>query len=468
MTRGPQSGFPVATLRSIQLWLTITALALAPLFFGSVDLFWVAVWTILLSIGAIGVLSVSFGAGQNRILLAFLSICCIYALIAVIQFSPHAVDRLNDPIWQRVETLLGGDVLPRIASRAQIPPLAAGHALLFAIAFLNGFCIGTSRRLSRTLFQFARYSILFYAIYGLAAFALTPDLLLWTPKTAYRGSLTATFVNHNSAATFVGMGAILWLCSAISEAQLARFSSIRMLLLSQSNETLAFSVILRSGCALACFFALLETGSRGGLICSCVGLLIAALLLLANTWKLRLWHLAALALPAFALAFAMLSRMGRIASQGLLDDGRWSVYKLSLQAIKQRPVLGSGLGTFPDVFPAFRTSALPSWGVWDYAHSTGLEIAVEMGAPMAAIVVMGAFSSIFILLHAAITCEASDRQMLAAIAGIAVLGYLHSLIDFSLQIPGFFIVFAILLGCGLARASCNREVAKSDNSREGH
>jgi hypothetical protein len=87
-----------------------------------------------------------------------------------------------------------------------------------------------------------------------------------------------------------------------------------------------------------------------------------------------------------------------------------------------------------------------------------LEIAVEMGVPIAGIAVLGAFASIFILLHAAVTCEAPDRQILVAITAIAVLGYLHSLIDFSLQIPGFFVVFAILLGCGLARASCSREL----------
>ncbi len=35
----------------------------------------------------------------------------------------------------------------------------------------------------------------------------TPDMLLWAQKVAYRGYLTATFVNHNTAATFVGAGA---------------------------------------------------------------------------------------------------------------------------------------------------------------------------------------------------------------------------------------------------------------------
>src|SRR5437899_2965753 len=119
---------PVETFKSIQLWLTIAVFGLAPLFFGSVDQVWVAIWTILL-----------------------------------------------------------------------------------------------------------------LAIYGLVALALTPDMLLWAPKTAYLGNLTATFVNHNTAATFVGAGVILWFCSAWLSLQSLRFSSIRLLLLMRSNEHLAFN-----------------------------------------------------------------------------------------------------------------------------------------------------------------------------------------------------------------------------------
>ena len=45
MIRRPQSEFQLATFSSIQLWTTIVVLILAPLFFGSVDLLWIAVWT---------------------------------------------------------------------------------------------------------------------------------------------------------------------------------------------------------------------------------------------------------------------------------------------------------------------------------------------------------------------------------------------------------------------------------------
>jgi O-antigen ligase len=450
----PQSEFSVAMFSSIQFWTTAAVLVLAPLFFGSVDLFWIAIWTVLLSIGALCGVAAPMSAGQSRIWFGFLALCGIYALVAIVQVVPNVVEQLNDPSWRRANDLLGLDALPRISSRAEIPPVAAGHFLLFAASFISGFSVGTSRRNSDRLIQIAQYSILLYAVYGLVALIFTPNMVLWAPKLAYRGSLTATFINHNTAATFIGAGAILWFCYAFSSLQQASgFSSIRLLLLTRSNEHLAFRIIVRSGGALACFFALLLTGSRGGLIGSCLGLLVAIILMIANGQKRSFWHIVVWGSVALAVTAALLSRMGRIGSQGLFDDARWSVYGFCVEAIRQRPLLGAGIGTFEDLFPSLRGDNFYSWGVWDYAHSTILEIAVEMGIPIAAMVAIAALASLVILARATVKSEGRSRRSLAAITGIAVLSYLHSLIDFSLQIPGYLIPFGILLGCGLARAS---------------
>ena len=453
MTGRIQLGLPVETLRSVQFWLTVTVLALAPLFFGSVDQFWIAVWAILLSLSVLCGAAAPMSTMQGRVLLGFCCVCGVYALVALVQITPDIADRLDDPSWRQANDILGLGASPRISSRAQIPPLAAGHFLLFVTAFLSGFFVGTSRQHGDRLFGVAQYSILLYAVYGLAALIVTPNLVLWAPKFAYRGSLTATFINHNTAATFVGAGAILWFCSAYSSLQSLRLSSIRLLLLTPSNEPLGFRFIARSAAALTCFFALLLTGSRGGLICSCLGLLVAIILMVANRQKPKFRYIVVSAGVALVVVVALLSRMGRIGSQGLFDDARWSVYGFCVEAIRQRPFLGAGIGSFADLFPSLRADDFYSWGVWDYAHSTILEIAVEMGIPVAATVAIAALASLFILARAAVKSEGRSRRSLAAITGIAVLSYLHSLIDFSLQIPGYLIVFGILLGCGLARAA---------------
>jgi len=60
---------------------------------------------------------------------------------------------------------------------------------------------------------------------------------------------------------------------------------------------------------------------------------------------------------ALAVTVVLLSRMGRIGSQGLFDDGRWSVYGFCVEAIRQRPLLGAGFGTFEDLFPSLRADS---------------------------------------------------------------------------------------------------------------
>jgi O-antigen ligase len=452
--------------RSIQLWVTIGALALAPLFFGSVDQVWVAIWSIVLGISTMLGVSAPLNKVQLRILAAFLAVCLVYATVAVVQVIPHFLVQFDDPIWRRSNELLGTAISPRIAGTTEIPPVAVGHFLLLVTSFLSGFFAGTSRRNATALMLAASLAILLYAIYGLIALAISPDLLLWAPKLAYRNSLTATFVNHNTAAAFFGCGVILWATRTCLTAQTLETSSLRLLLLNSINEQVAFSIALRASATLACLFALLLTDSRGGLICSSLALLVSMSLMLAGKFKRRFGYAILIFLFGLIGVATWLTGMGRIGSEGVMDDGRWQVYGFSIEAIQQRPLFGSGAGTFESLLPSLRTTNFDNWGVWDYAHSTILEIAIEMGIPVATLVAVAACASVFILLRRCLKSDNSDRAALAAITGIAVLSYLHSMIDFSLQIPGYLITFGILLGCGMAKAGDDEALRNRWRSRE--
>jgi hypothetical protein len=456
MTRILRFAGAAEKLRSVQLWATASVLVLAPLFFGSVDQFWIAAWIVVLSITTILGVAIPLNVVQTRVFWAFLAVCFIYAAVAVIQVAPQLLAGLDDSIWPRANDVLGTHVEPRISSTAEIPPLAIGHFLLVVTSFSSGFFAGTSRRsVSRIIFA-TRTAVLIYAGYGLVALAVTPNLLLWIPKVAYRGSLTATFVNKNTAATFFGCGAILWSCWTYFAVQSLEKSSLRVLLLNSLNERVAISLVLRASAALTCLFALLLTNSRGGLISSSVGLLVALGVLEIDRFKRRMGYAIALSICALIALAAWLTQMGRIASEGVIDDGRWHVYSLAAEAIGNRPLLGAGAGSFEMLFPSLRTADLSGWGVWDYAHSTILEMAFEMGLPVAGMVTLAALASIFLLVRRAVKADQRDRVSLAAIAGVAVMTYLHSLIDFSLQIPGYSIPFGILIGCGLADATADR------------
>lgn len=438
------------TLTAAQFWISASVLSLAPLPFGSVDLFWVVFWIIPLAIAAMIGTRLEMNSSQSRIFCAFLVVCAIYAVVAAIQSLPFGFDQFGDPMWARTASVLETPAAARLSSRAEIPLVAIGHALLFALSVMNGFMIGLASDGLKRLVRVVRYVVLAYALYGLFALAISPNMILLSPKLAYVGSFTSTFVNHNTAATFVGTGAILWSCAVISALRSLRFISLRLLLVTRTDERLAFKIIGRLIGALVCYFSLILAHSRGGVIALCVGLLLAVLLLFFS--KRQWWITLGFAVIAATITAFLISRGGRLASQGFFDDARWLVYRSCLDAVWQRPLLGSGAGTFADVFPSFRSRELSNWGVWEHAHSTPLEMAVEMGLPVAVMVVVAALGALLIVVRAALRSEARTRPLLAGIAAVMALGYAHTTIDFSLQMPGYFILFCMLAGAGVAKA----------------
>jgi hypothetical protein len=82
-----------------------------------------------------------------------------------------------------------------------------------------------------------------------------------------------------------------------------------------------------------------------------------------------------------------------------------------------------------------------------------------MGVPIAMMIVLASIASFIILLRATLRSKDRSRISFAAITGMTALAYSHSLIDFSLQIPGFLVVFWIMSGCWLARSFAEESAA---------
>ena len=91
------------------------------------------------------------------------------------------------------------------------------------------------------------------------------------------------------------------------------------------------------------------------------------------------------------------------------------------------------------------------WGVWDIAHSTPLELAAEVGLPLAATIGIG-WVVMFVVLGRGIITRRRDKIIPLAAFSVATIAIVHSSIDFSLQISGFAIVVFGLIGTGLAQS----------------
>lgn len=124
-------------------------------------------------------------------------------------------------------------------------------------------------------------------------------------------------------------------------------------------------------------------------------------------------------------------------------------YRATIAAIRDTGWLGSGFGTFQDVFPAYRTADCGLYGHWDMAHNVFLEgwlvagLAFPICAGLAYYELVRAFGT---------GIRRRRRYRFAAMSGLGILVLLtlHSLVDFSLQVPGFSLLAAAALGAGTA------------------
>jgi O-antigen ligase len=325
------------------------------------------------------------------------------------------------------------------------------------LAVACGFLIGVDQGRARRLIKLIAWSGAAYAAYGILAHLFDPTHILWREKEAYLDSVTGTFINRNTAGAYFGSCAVVW--------SLLLWERIRLEMPRRQLDWWAMGarlfssppkqIVVEFAMLLLCLTAMSMTGSRGAVVLSLFALVVAF-----TTFFRRDLPRAASLVTAFvgssAVALFLLQIMGaginaRFDTQGLADEGRLETYRATLHMISDHPWFGTGLGTFAYAFPAYRSSSVSGWGVWDMAHNTLLEMAADMGVPIAALVVVAWIVIFAVLVRGALIRR---RGLVAPVAALAVatLAVLHSLIDFTLQIPGYAIVALSLIGAGLAQS----------------
>lgn len=437
-------------------WLLFFAAMFAPLPFGSNVAIVIALWCIVL--GACAILAPIESLSRGQALLAALAALVVasYAFVIYEQLAEHSGIASPNPIWRQAGAALNTPLSPIVAIARNQPWLELGRPLVCVLAIVCGFLIGTDRNAARKLAELIAWSGAAYAAYGILAHAFDPSHILWHDKDAYLDSVTGTFINRNTAGAYFGSAAILWalflserIKLEIKEETYDKAAALTKLL-SRPSAKLAVPFVMM----LLCLVTMFMTGSRGATILTLAALIIAFTLFFRRDLPPRTGVLASFLSGAVAalvlLQFIGGSAGGRLETQGLADEGRLETYKATLRMIADHPWLGTGHGTFAYAFPAYR-SPFSLWGIWTMAHNTLLEIAAEMGLPIALLVAAAWIAIFAILIRGAF---ARRRGLLVPVAALAVamLAVLHSLIDFSLQIPGYSIVALSLIGAGLGQS----------------
>ncbi|MGA9530093.1 MAG: O-antigen ligase family protein [Terriglobales bacterium] len=301
-------------------------------------------------------------------------------------------------------------------------------------------------------------------IYGalVASFAILQGIapngkLYWIWPSLQGGAIYGPYVNHNHYAGLMEMLTPFPLVLAAT-----RFTD-------GSRKMFAMSVAaLMAG-------SIFLSASRGGMLALVVEIVVFAVFVLQsrkNDWKQPLLLGGFLILVIGFLIWLggneLTRRLASIHSETHMElsgGTRLTIDRDCLHMFLKRPFLGWGLGTFPTVYPGFR-SFYTTFFV-NQAHNDYLQLLVETGLAGFAI---GVWLMVTVFRGAAAKLKNWTETVSGALTVAALLGcvgiLVHSALDFNLQIPANAALFYVL--CAVAAAPALQESQRRRVIRRRH
>jgi O-antigen ligase len=444
------------------LWPLVVVTLLSPLPFGSVDSW---AWSLLAVASGLAMAGWCVAASLNRELVAMpirrlwlaallFALTMIWALLQGTTWLPQA---WNHPIWAEAAKALGTPVAGSVA----VERYGIGTTMVRLLSYVGIFWIAMQFARNRFTARRLLYAILIaeavYAVYGLVVTLSGSETILWFRKQYYLGDVTSTFVNRNSYATFAGIGFLT--VSAIMAQRLLSIdlSGSRKMRIEAIVQALAEREWLYIIAWFVMLTALLLANSRAGFASAFVGLL-------AFLWQLSRIHViprlatrilggtvVAAIVGLFVVSGGSLSQRYYLSGSEGVDAIRPELYGLTLNAIGDSPYLGFGLGSFEDVFYLYRTDSHELGLRSVRAHNTYIENALELGIPGATALCL-AVVLIAGQCFMGVVRRRRDFVYPALAFAVSVQVAVHSLVDFSLQIPAVAAIYALVLGVGFAQS----------------
>lgn len=258
-----------------------------------------------------------------------------------------------------------------------------------------------------------------------------------------------TFANRDHYATYLVMCLSVGIGVLIATLSGARYRSWVLFFRDAIQWMITPKMALRLGLVVMVIALVLSRSRMGNIsfFASLMGAGAIGLLLAKRATRSMVILLASLvAVDVFLVGtyFGTQRVIERIAQTDMQTEDRGEVAVWTLNMWKDYPVFGSGLGSFPVVYP--RYAGQKAYWTYTHAHNDYLEFGAETGAVGLALLA----SIVLLSLAAALRAQYLRRDPLmrglsfAAIMGIGSL-LVHSFVDFSLQIPANALTFMLLL-----------------------
>ena len=361
----------------------------------------------------------------------------LFGLWVTRQVAAGELEIIGSPLFYPMLLFAGLILWQLVTGRTAYRAKTFSSALLYCtygvLCFLTVQCLRKTSQVKALAWIFSGYGFT-VAIFALMQGIASNGKLYWLRTPQSDGWIYGPYVNHNHYAGLMEM--------------LTPIPLVVSFLGGLRGPRKALAVLAAAVMASTIFLS----GSRGGMAA------FATQMVLLSAFLLKRWKnwTATFALACFlGIALGLLAWLGggdlaeRMASihsgaRAELSGGtRLTIDRDTLKMIAQKPVLGWGLGVFPEIYPQFSTlSTNLQVGM---AHNDYLQFLVEAGA-------LGFVAVLWFLLTLFRSAlkklkhwppDTNTAVILGAVLGITGI-LVHSFVDFNLQIPANAALFYVL------------------------
>ena len=291
----------------------------------------------------------------------------------------------------------------------------------------------------------------FQALYA-SYLNLSPDVV--SPIFGYKHTDRAigTFTYSNFLANYLALCLCLGIGVLVSELKRNNGkgkNTLKQTLRAWAEILLSSKIVLRISLIII-IVALILTRSRMGNSAFFIALMVVSFLALfvynnkPKAFKLLIVSFFIIDLIIIGAIFDVEKVKQRISETSITSETRDEVVRDSIPLILDKPLLGSGGGTFYTAFPAYQSE--PYSGYYDNAHNDYIQFAVELGIPATAALGL-------LVLYCLWLCVATMRKRKTALfqgvafgCAIAIIDMLlHSSVDYSLQAGANSMLFMVIL-----------------------
>ncbi len=451
--------------------------ATIPLLFGAVHPIVQGLYTAMILIGCGGWLLLNAASippelvrsRWNLVFLVFLG----WLLLAAVPL-PLGVLEILSPTRAaslvRINELAGTDIR---AAALGYNSLAALRTTIFLFSLLlYGLCLRVLLERDRSFLLALIFTCVglgvFEALYGMLQ-VLNPRLgVLWLTSSQFKGMATGTIIYKNQYASLLNLcwplavGAALIFFQRERDRGIKKKKKTKASLVNKLKTKNLQGTILLFLAALI-MMAVLFSQSRGGTISMALILILLLVSLpLEKKNKIRLAGSLALMIMAYGSIIGFSSIIDRFLKIGESGLNRLTIYTASLPMLRDHLLTGIGLESYQLLSPVYLKN-FPEKILFDRAHNEYLELAIELGLPMAAalftalLTAMALWTKRLKQWRGRSISQLSPATLIALVSLCALAGFLvHGIADFGWRLPAnllYAVTLAALVGHGTGKGA---------------